>query len=416
MSNIFREKKSLTLKPLAVSIALIAASASTSTQAAEEGSFIDALTNGKAFANLRLRYEHADFDNALDSADALTLDTSFGYKTKDYYGWSFLVEGEDVREVLGVRDFSVPPAGVRAGEFDVILDPETTELDQAFVQYKANGFLAKLGRQVITHDGHRFIGHVGWRQDRQTFDGVTLGYESDGLALTGSYVTQRNRIFAEEADIDSEDIFLNASYKFGTGKLVAYSYLLEQDDNGPEIDTYGISYNGKFNAGSSTFNYGLEYATQDNGDLDTDYIHINGGAKFGAFKLGLGYELLGSDDGAGAFTTPLATLHKFNGWADVFAGGTPDRGLEDIYASLDIAIAGGKGGNFKLVFHDFDGDETNPVTGSDDYGDEIDVQYTYNFSKHVYSGIKYANYNGGEGGPGLVDRERIWAWVGFKFK
>ena len=115
MSNIFREKKSLTLKPLAVSIALIAASASTSTQAAEEGSFIDALTNGKAFANLRLRYEHADFDNALDSADALTLDTSFGYKTKDYYGWSFLVEGEDVREVLGVRDFSVPPAGVRAG-------------------------------------------------------------------------------------------------------------------------------------------------------------------------------------------------------------------------------------------------------------------------------------------------------------
>ena len=419
MSTIFREKKSLTLKPLAVSIALIASSASTSTQAAEEGSFIDALTGGKAFANLRLRYENADLAGVgAPNADALTLDTSFGYKSKDYYGWSFLVEAEDVREVAGVRDFSVPPAGVRSPggvpDFDIIADPETTELDQAFVQFKSNGFLAKLGRQVITHDGHRFIGHVGWRQDRQTYDGLTLGYESGGLALTGSYVTQRNRIFAEVADATSDDIFLNASYKFGGGKLVAYSYLLDDETTNTELDTYGISYNGKFKSGSTGFNYGIEYATQDNENTgaDTDYFHINGGAKFGAVKLGLGYELLGSDDGTAGFATPLATLHKFNGWADVFLA-TPAIGLQDAYASLDVAIAGGKGGNFKLVFHDFTGDEDNAF-GEDDLGDEVDIQYTYNFNKHVYSGIKYANYNAGEAGN--ADTERFWAWVGFKFK
>ena len=415
MKTIKRESstQTLTLKPLALSVALLSATAATSPAIAAD-TLAEAFSGGKPYVNLRLRYESADQGgNTADSADALTLDTVFGYESGEYKGFSFLVEAEDVREVFGVRDFSVPPAGVRTGQFDVIADPETTELDQAFIKYKAGGFSAKLGRQVITHDGHRFIGHVGWRQDRQTFDGVTLSYKKDNLALTGSYVTQRNRIFAEEGDINSSDVFLNASYKFGKNKLVAYSYLLDNEDNNTEIDTYGISYSGWTKFGETKVNYNAEYATQDIGSASTDYFNLGAGAKFGIVKLSLAYEVLGSDNGLVGFATPLATLHKFNGWADVFLN-TPGIGLEDFKATVDVDIAGGK---FKLAYHDFSGDES--IGGTDDLGDEIDIQYTRNFGKNVYAGIKYADYSQGDAiqNAGFIrDTERFWAWVGFKFK
>ena len=115
-----------------------------------ENTLAEAFSGGKAFANLRLRYEAADVDNNNgEDADALTLRTTFGYQTGEYKGFSVLVEAEDVREVFSVNDFTVGPAGVRLGEFDVIADPETTELDQAFIQYKSGGFSTKLGLSLI---------------------------------------------------------------------------------------------------------------------------------------------------------------------------------------------------------------------------------------------------------------------------
>ena len=46
-------------------------------------------------------------------------------------------------------------------------------------------------------------------------------------------------------------------------------------------------------------------------------------------RLNAGYEVLGADNGVG-FATPLATGHKFQGWADKFLT-TPGDGIEDVY-------------------------------------------------------------------------------------
>ena len=155
----------------------------------------------KFYGDFRLRYESVKQDNALEDADALTLRSRVGYKTANYEGFSAVIEVEDVREL--VDDFSVPPAGVRPGEFSVIADPEGTEIDQAFVQYANEKLSVKLGRQVFVLDGQRFVGHVGWRQDRQTFDGVVLNYKpSKNFNINASYIDKRNRIFADESDID----------------------------------------------------------------------------------------------------------------------------------------------------------------------------------------------------------------------
>ena len=91
------------------------------------------------------------------------------------------------------------------------------------------------------------------------------------------------------------------------------------------------------------------------------YINAEAGYNFGAVTVLGGYELLGSDNGVG-FNTPLATKHKFNGWADKFLG-TPGEGLEDIYLT-----AKGKAYGVKWVatYHDFSSD----VDGID-FGSEL---------------------------------------------
>lgn len=393
-----------------ISGALLSLGSVTLVQASELGK---ALANGKAFGNFNLRYETAEQDNALDDASAFTLRSRIGYSTGAIGGWSATVEMEDNRIVLGEGDYSVPPAGYNAGIYSVIADPEHTELDQGFIQYKSDNLTAKFGRQVITFDNHRFVGHVGWRQDRQTFDAVSFKYAATKeFSISYAYLDQRNRIFGEEADIDSSDHLLNASYKTPYGTITGYSYLLEDDTPAENVfDSYGVRFAGSAKSGETKILYTAEYATQTRenaagADFDADYIFVEGGAVISGITAKLGYEVLGSDDGAYGFTTPLATLHKFNGWADVFLG-TPAEGLVDLHVTLSGNLAGGK---WLVIYHDFEADDSSPTV--DDLGSELDLQYTKAIDKNFSFGLKYAAYSG-EGGR--VDTDRFWAWLTAKF-
>jgi hypothetical protein len=355
-------------------------------------------TEAKTTLDMNLRYENVDQNNTLKDASALTLRTRLNYTSASYKGFTGVVEFEDSRVIAGVDDYN--NTNGEGGAYSVIADPESTELDQAYVQYKHDKFTAKIGRQVITLDGHRFVGHVGWRQDRQTFDAATFKYVDGKLAAQYSYISKRNRIFAEAKDVDAKDHLLNVSYKTSIGKAVGYYYSLEADAAGSEsMDTYGVSLTGS----KDKFTYAAELATQSFGDADADYIKLEGGYNFGKVTAKLGYEVLGSDDGAYGFSTPLATLHKFNGWADQFLG-TPASGLEDVYVSLSGKAAGGK---WVVAYHDFSADE-----GSADLGDELDLLYAKKFGKNYSAGIKYAMYSAGDI---KVDTDKLWVWVGAKF-
>lgn len=372
----------------------------------------EALSSGKVYGDFRLRYEAVDQDNALDDASALTLRSKLGYTTGSYNGFSATIEFEDSRIVGGEGDYTVGPTGYNVGEYSVIADPESTELDQAFLQYKTDMFTAKLGRQVITMDNHRFVGHVGWRQDRQTFDGVSLtATPVDGLKLTYAYLDERNRIFADDADIDSKDHLLNASYKTPMGTVTAYSYLLEVDNStNNSLDTYGVRFAGAKKLDSAKLLYEFEYATQSfesgSADYDADYYLLSVGAVVSGVTAKFGYEVLGSDDSMYGFSTPLATLHKFNGWADLFLG-TPSVGLEDMYISVGAKVGPGK---LTVVYHDFTADDATAT--KDDLGSEIDVVYGMKFGKHYNAGIKYAAYSADDH---AVDTDKLWVWVGASF-
>ena len=56
------------------------------------------------------------------------------------------------------------------------------------------------------------------------------------------------------------------------------------------------------------------------------------------------------------FTTPLATLHKFQGWADKFLT-TPPNGIEDLYATASVNLKGVgvlDTLGFIVSYHDYD--------------------------------------------------------------
>ena len=128
-------------------------------------------------------------------------------------------------------------------------------------------------------------------------------------------------------------------------------------------------------------------------------------------SIGGGYEVLGSDEneaGVGnvSFRTPLATLHAFNGWADVFLA-TPANGLRDAYAFGQVTLPGEV--PVRLVYHKYDSEEE-----SQDYGQEINLQATKKFGKHWSVLAKYAYYDGKEA-PARYDAHKVWAQVEFNF-
>lgn len=365
---------------------------------------------GTLNADFRLRYESVDQDNALKDASALTLRSLGNFKTKTFAGVSAFIELENTLAIID--DYN---NGIGDGtEYSVVADPESTEIDQLYLAYNTEQFSAKLGRQVITLDNHRFVGHVGWRQDKQTFDAFSARYEKDAINASYAYINKRNRIFADEKDLDSKDHLFNASLKTDFGKLIAYGYLLEVDNNTENsLDTYGVRLVGKKNVAELPVSYSAEYALQSNdsgaNSYDTQYLLLESGVTYRDITYKLGYESLGSDKGEQAFQTPLATLHKFNGWADQFLT-TPAEGLQDLYASLSGNAFSGK---WSLVYHTYSADDS--LVGDDDLGSEFDVVYSKSFNKQYSLGVKYAAYMAGDEAFAKVDTNKLWVWVGAKF-
>ncbi|MEM7576300.1 MAG: alginate export family protein [Planctomycetota bacterium] len=373
--------------------------------------FFDALASGTVKGNIRFRSEFADVRGFEDSW-ANTVRTRLGYETQEWQGFKAYVELEDIR---AMDDDRYNAAGLNGQPSrSVIADPEDTELNQLWASYSVPVDGVKLtlkpGRQVIAFDDQRFVGHVGWRQDNQTFDAASVMTDLglDGLAVQYSYLWQINRIFGEFRDWDSDSHLLNVSYDVnGLGKLTGFAYLLDFSGDSPanSSQTYGVRLAGKKQIDETfTLPYQASVAFQEDYadnpvDYDAIYYMVDAGLAvkdIGTF--GAGYEVLGSDDGNFAFRTPLATGHKFNGFADVFLV-TPNDGLEDVYvyfapANLPWGLKG------KVAYHWFSGNEDIAS-----YGQEIDAVLTKKINDNLSVGAKYAYFMTDE--PGFAERTRI---------
>jgi hypothetical protein len=386
-------------------------------QAAEEEGATDlgsAITSGKAAISGRYRYEHVDEDNALKNANASTLRLRLNYRTGKWKGWSAFAEFDHVFHVL-LDDFnSGGGTSPNRDEYSVVADPDGSDLNQLYFDLDRNAdWKYRFGRQRILLDNQRFVGGVGWRQNEQTYDALTLNTRAiSKTTLSYSYVNYVRRIFGQSVPSGKERLdghLFNAKIAFSDGfSLTPYLYSLDYADAvGNSSLTFGARAVGSHPFGSGKFTWLAELATQsDTGDnptsYDADYLHLNAAYAAGnGMTLGLGYEILGSDSSDGvAFSTPLATLHAFNGWADQFLS-TPGAGLEDFYATFKFKVAKW---NLTAVYHNFSSD-----TGSFSYGDEIDLSGALKLSDRYGLLLKAAFFGADSSSPLTnVDTNKFW--------
>lgn len=368
------------------SCSLASAFITTANAAVLEDEITEFFKDGKVNIDMRARFEYVNAGGT--DVDGYSLRTRLGYTTGGYKGFKASIEMED----LSFVDNSNRPG----------LDVPTTELNQFWLSYVHEDIGAfKVGRQVYTLDDHRFIGHVGWRQNIQTFDAATAHFNfTDSSALKLGYITKANRINNTTANLDGFTI--NGGYKFHESiNLTAFAYLLEFDASAlRSSDTYGFRATGTIPIDEFKIKYAGSYAQQfDNDgspagtDFDLGYYAFDVAGSFKGFSVGVGLEVL-EGDGTVGFSTPLATVHKFNGWADVFAGrslglaGGLPQGLEDYYFKIGYKIPVGKGIPITAVYHNFQ-TENNSV----DVGTEIDLVAKYSINKYLTVVSKYAYFD-----------------------
>lgn len=379
---------------------------------AESTSLADAIAGGKVAVNARVRYEGVS-QTALRDADALTLRTRLGYTTAALHGWKATLEAENI---VAADGDAYSQAGINAGGAGraVVADPESTEINQALLAYAQGQTQFMLGRQRLVLDNARFIGDVGWRQNQQTFDAVVLQDRTlTKTTLTYGFLHQINRVFGDrhpQGDWESASHVLHGSYAgLPAGTLTGYAYLLDFDNSAANsCATYGASFNGAAPvADGLKLLYRAETAWQtDHGSSALNYraryIAIEAALGFKPGSLGVGWEVLGHDNNVG-FKTPLATLHAFNGWADLFLT-TPAGGLRDAYVKATANLPA----EFSLLafFHRFELDR-----GGARIGTEWDWQLQRKFGKNWTATAKYADFR--RDAPAFPHAKKIWLQVEF---
>lgn len=394
------------MKALLLSSAALALIAGAAAPVGADDTLADSL-----ILNLRLRYENVDQDGLAETASAVTLRTRFGFETPRRSGFSVLLEGENTTHLVDdFADTITPNPG-----YPVVADPEMTELNRAQLSWRGgNGAGVTLGRQWFVMGDQRFAGPVGFRQNSQSVDAVRVTTGSIWpVTLDYTYIDRVYRIFGDDhpmGEFDSASHAGEARLDTPLGELAAFALLLDFD-NAPALSsqTLGLRLAGRREA----IAYRFEIANQTDygsstGDFDLTYWRAEADYRADRFSFGGGIEVLGGD-GIQGFQTPLATLHKFQGAADVFLS-TPAAGLRDFYVRSSWRFPGAAPGPVSLGFawHDFASED-----GDIGYGSEIDLIAGLSLTDRLSAEAKATIFDGDANGP--ADRTKIWLSLVFDY-
>ena len=406
-----------------------------------------ALAAGRPIIDLRARYENVgDTSKTPATGEAGTFRARLGYETGTWNGLSVQADFDQVWLLAGNYN------STRNGKtsYPVIADPAMTALNRLQLTY-APGFETKfiVGRQRILIGNQRFIGNSGWRQHEQTFDALSAVNTSiPDLTLTYAYLYRVNRVNGPDLPLPSntaasatsqanyfksDSNVMDGVYTGLPGlRLEGYAYLLNL--SAPSYASLPVQQTAA--AKLSTQTYGLradysmslpggiggkvtgEFANQSNYasnplSFNLNYYLAEAGASYEGFKALAGYEVL-EGNGSIGFSTPLATLHIFNGWADMFLT-TPTNGLKDLYFqatySLPADTIGMKSINPSLIYHSYATDHLGAGIGSEwDAQGELVVDANLSFL------AKYANYQGsGVAFGGFADKSIVWLQTAWKY-
>jgi len=405
----------------------------------DEPGLVDALVDGDVAVNLRLRFEHAD-TSSLETSEALTIRTRLGYGTKPYKGFDAYVEFEDITSLNDTDNYNQARTNPEAQEKTVIPELESTELNKVYLHFatEKDGIAARVGRQRILSGSCRYIPmntygtrrNIVWRQNEQTLDAATFRAKPlNGVDIFYAYVDNIYRPFGQEngteppgekanaAEVRSDTHMINLRYApFKELGFTCFAYLVDLGDGEfaaqNSSDTFGMDIAGNLDLGDEwTIHYVADYARQFDNDATTpdadftvDYYKVGAGASVDMARVDLSYELLESDNGF-PFRSFMATPHKLNGWADVFAI-TPDDGLADLSGRLLWKLLPSVTGVAKYhIFRSENRDEP--------YGRELDLLIRKSIGEHLSLSAKYASYSADSraDNPVADDVSRLWIYM-----
>lgn len=332
--------------------------------------------------NFRYRLEQVQADGALADALASTLRSRLTVNSGQWtlatnQSISALLEADHVA-VLGGETYNSTVNG--HSRYATIADPDGLDLNQAALLFKASSnSLVTLGRQRLNFADQRFIGSVGWRQNEQTFDGVRLTQHfSSTVQLDVASLHNANRVFGPDgvnADLHGRFHLAQAQWTMAADQMLqGYFYDLDFDTlSARSASTTGLDYKG----GANGFKWQAALARQQDAhaapaDYALNYHRFELSYPFGKVTVKGILERLGSD-GQNAFQTPFATLHAFNGFADMFLT-TPINGLREQAIQMAFPVLKAKA---VLSWHRFHSDYNKVHDGNVHYGNELDASLAY---------------------------------------
>lgn len=369
--------------------------------------------HGKPIFETRLRYEFVDQAGFAEDANALTLRARLGYETPAYHGFKALIEGEGV--VAIDEDYNSTTNG--KGAFPIVADPEIAEINRAQISWTGDRGAVIVGRQRLILDNARFIGNSGFRQNEQTFDAVRGDWKPmKSVTLTYAYVAKVRRVFGDDSpqgEWRGDSHILEATGATAWGQWSVYGHALDFD-NAPtqSLAEAGARFSGAHKlSGDFSATYEVEYARQwDYGanplSFDVDYVDVAAGLKTKRGGFSLGVERL-DGDGARGFQTPLATLHAFQGWADVFLT-TPADGIRDVQLTANATTPGPHPIKMQAALHDF-----TDADGSTPYGKEFDLSASTPLTKKLNIELAGATFSGET--PAFGDRTKVWLTLDYRY-
>ena len=372
-------------------------------------------SGAKVLFESRLRSEFVDQQGFAEQAHALTLRARLGWRSPTVNHLQLLVEGEGVAVLDDRYSAPVDPVPGRPA----VPDGETLELNRAQLRWTAlPDTEVVVGRQRLIVGNSRFVGHVGWRQNEQTFDAVRVASTAlRPVATTWIYADRVQRPLGHEhpQGVWRGDIhLLQLEAETPLGRLAGFGLDIDLDNAAAmSSTTLGLRLAGARPVGEGlSATWSGEYAVQsDTGanpaDYRLDFVAASAGLQAEKWSVAVGYERF-DGDGAAGFQTPLGSGHGYLGWSDVITT-TPVFGVSDAFVrgSLNRRAFGR---TVKLaaeahVFHDADGDFR--------LGRELDLSASAPINAHWSVEAKAARFESDH--AAYPDADKAWLSLEYRY-
>lgn len=373
----------------------------------------------------RLRWEAVDTPNR--NADAETLRIRSGAELA-HGALSLMVEGTGTIPFgSSFSAFSyVAPSEQYRPHRATIADGASLGLNRLQLRYASQPLTAILGRQRIAIDDQRFVGNAPWRQHEQTFDAARLQLSNGPLVFDATRANRQNTVNGSDAaprdTLTGRFTFLSGGMVLPEASLKGFGYLIDYDPlpflNQPgargqfdSSQTWGLRATGAVHPAGAKLAINASLARQSSFGRNPNRYHATYASLEAALSVKghtatLSHERLGADATARwSVQTPLSSLHKFNGWADVFLT-TPAAGLRDTALGLSGKAPLVKRVTYAVAHHWFDSD-----MGATHYGQEIDASLGVTTGRIAWLG-KLARYEARGLGNDVL---KLWVQAEFMF-